>query len=269
MRSTLNSAGFSLIEMAIVLAVLSVIGVAAIQITTPVLDGQRAAQTRQRMDMVQKALQLYVIRFGCLPCPAQGTLATGDANAGRSMDATPVTYTTAAVHCTSGTTDCLAENTTVPWKELGLSEADATDAWQDRFRYFVANGTPCTAGAHGLQSVDGMVRCTTASFPAGGVSVDDTDVAGGPEITNAAYVLISSGPDRSLALPWSGVLTADRWAQLGGGGAQEENADDDDVFATGSFNGAGLDTHFDDIVKFTTAPIMMQLCGTNACGNPA
>ncbi|MHB1207872.1 MAG: hypothetical protein ACYCZX_20070, partial [Rhodospirillaceae bacterium] len=27
--------------------------------------------------------------------------------------------------------------------------------------------------------------------------------------------------------------------------------------------------HFDDIVRFRTAPMIIQLCGANACGNPA
>lgn len=270
MRKFLRNAGFTLIEMAIVLVVIGLVFAGSLQVIQPVRESGRAADTNRRMDIVQQALQLYVIRFGCLPCPADGTHASTHADAGRSEISGGGTYTTAAVHCTSGTTNCLTANAVVPWRELGLAEMETADAWGDRLRYYVDNGTPCTAGAHGLQSDNGMVRCSVSSFPAGGVTIDDIDVTGSPDISNAAYVLVSSGPDRSLALKaiGGGTMSVDVYSQTGGGGAQDENSNDNNAFAYGSYIGTSGDTHFDDIVRFMTAPYMILRCGSNACGNP-
>lgn len=39
--------------------------------------------------------------------------------------------------------------------------------------------------------------------------------------------------------------------------------------STGSVNANNSTAHFDDIVRTTTAPAIIQKCGANGCGNPA
>lgn len=257
------SRGFTLIEMAIVLVVVGLVVASAGRVVGPIRDSQRAEVTGHRLTLVQQAIQVYVIRNGCLPCPADGGVASTVATAGLSAS-TGGTYVTAcsAVACTQ-------TRGVVPWRTVGLSEDDATDGWNNRIRYGVAAGAPC-GGAGGLQDTNGMIRCTTSTFPAGGVSLNDNDFAGGPEVTNAAYVLVSSGPDRAMALQArTGTATGDLYGQSGSGTGQALNSSDTNVFANGSLNGSTGTAHFDDIARFMSGPMIIQLCGANACGNPA
>lgn len=266
--------GFTLIEMGIVLMVLGLAAAGSIALLGPVFDARRAELTTQRMDVIQKALQLYVIQNGCLPCPTNGALASTAANAGSSMSSAGALIVLSSGCVTPATVTCLRTSAVVPWITLGLSEQDITDGWGDRIRYGVAGSvttTPtCPAIAGTLHLTNGMVRTTGASgcYPAGNLTVDDIDLPVASDTTNAAYVLISSGPDQALALKAkSGVSTADRWGQSSGG--QFENSDGDDAYASGLFHANTDASHFDDITRFQSAPNMIQLCGAGACGNPS
>ncbi len=256
-----ESRGFTLVEVAILVVIVGLISVGGLTIVGAIFDSRRSQTTGERLDLIEQALQSYVEEFSCLPCPTDGSLSStgADNNFGRSFD----TGGLVGGNCTA--TACRLIDAVVPWRTLGLSEEFATDGWGDRIRYYVGVGTPCTAAA-GLQDTAGMDRCGT-TYPTGNVTVNDNDSA--TTITNAAYVLVSSGPDKSLALTSStGVTTNDIYGQTGGGGGQDENSDDDAVFAFGDFRSLSGVAHFDDIVRFKSAEIMVQLCGPGTCQNP-
>ena len=81
----LKDRGFTLVEVAILLVVIGLIAAGGLAIINPLLDSGRASTTLKRMALVEKALQSYVMQFGCLPCPANGALAsTAAGNFGRS-----------------------------------------------------------------------------------------------------------------------------------------------------------------------------------------
>jgi type II secretory pathway pseudopilin PulG len=163
--------GFTLIEMAIMLAVIGLVVVAAGRTIGPVLDSRKGEATMKRMDIVQQALQLYIIRNGCLPCPTNGALASTNAAAGLATSLAGVTYTTpggvpGAVRCSS---DCQITNATLPWRDLGISEAEVVDGWGNRIRYMVAGAATnsCGATAPKVTDTDGMVRDGISCFPQG------------------------------------------------------------------------------------------------------
>ncbi len=266
--------GFTLIEMGIVLVVLGLVAGGSIALLGPVFDARRAELTTQRMDVIQKALQLYVIQNGCLPCPTDGSRASTLANAGTAMTSGSVAVATACVTVASALT-CQFVDAVVPWTTLGLSEQDITDGWGDRIRYAAAGGVSaavgCPATAGNLHVANGMVRTTGASgcYPAGNLTVDDIDLAVASDTTNAAYVLISSGPDQALALrAKTGGSTGNRWTQTVADG-QFVNSDGNTSYASGLLNANTNTSHFDDITRFQSAPNMIQLCGAGACGNPS
>ncbi len=87
------------------------------------------------------ALALFVSQNRRLPCPADGTLASGHATAGTEL-------TFAAGPCSGN-----QQNGVVPWRALGLSEQDATDGWGNRLTYRVAN-TLVTASAMNFSRCD-------------------------------------------------------------------------------------------------------------------
>jgi prepilin-type N-terminal cleavage/methylation domain-containing protein len=260
--------GFTLIEMAVVVLVLGLVASGTITLIQPLMDGRNAATTSERMDQIERALRLHVIRYRCLPCPTDGALsmavAASDGGwpyAGGSPITTVGTCATAA---------CQTADAVVPWRALGLSEQDITDGWGNRIRYAVSgsNAVAASCGTANLQLSNSMARgSNNGCYPSGDLTVTDLD--GYASTTNAAYVLISNGPDKSLARrAITGGFTGDRYGQTGGGGGQDENQDGDTTFSTGQFNGTTGATHFDDIVKFATAANIIQLCGSKSCGNP-
>ncbi len=272
--------GFTLIEMAVVLVILGLVFAGATSIALPVFTSEKADLTLARMSRVQQAIQLYVIQYGCLPCPAAATArssVSGD-NPGLSQDSSGVygsgVYCTSnACYATAGTAGGGGTHGMVPWITLGISEEDAVDGWNHRIRYDVASGgTPCSGGTAGLQRANGMVRCAIGAaqaYPAGNMTVTDNDSSSAG--SSAAYVLVSSGADGAMAFnKGTGTYTGDRYSQEALTTGQGQNYIGGAAgFYYGSFNSTSGTSHFDDIVRTTTAPVIIQKCGANGCGNPA
>lgn len=104
--------GFSLVEMAIVLAIVALLLGGLLPTISSQIEQQRRNETRKQMDEIKEALTGYALINGRLPCPANATLVTGSVNAGLA--------------------DCTVTTGVVPWATLGTGE---TDAWGRRFTY--------------------------------------------------------------------------------------------------------------------------------------
>lgn len=138
MKKRLIEAGFSLVEMAIVLAIVALLLGGLLPMISSQIEQQRRAETRKQMEEIRAALIGYATTQTPprLPCPAKPTLATGVTGAGVS--------------------DCTLNPRTgvLPWVTLGTSE---TDAWGRRFTYSVANsGTGDFATSFTLSSTGNL-----------------------------------------------------------------------------------------------------------------
>ena len=113
-----RAAGFTLVEMAVVLAIVALLLGGLLPTISSQIEQQRRSEVRKQMDEIQQALMGYAIVNGRLPCPAKATIATGSPSAGMF--------------------DCTLSPLTgvVPWATLGTSE---TDAWGRRFTYTVSS----------------------------------------------------------------------------------------------------------------------------------
>lgn len=154
-------AGFSLVELAIVLLIVALLLGGLLPTLSGQLDQQRRNNTRKQMDEISAALLGYAAsqQPPRLPCPASPAIATGSANAGVS--------------------NCTLTTGVVPWTTLGTSE---TDAWGQRFTYSV---TSSVAGPF-----------TTSFTLASTGNLDVLNKNGGANIaTNVPAVIISHGPN--------------------------------------------------------------------------
>lgn len=256
--------GFSLIEMAIVLVVIGIVLSGGLLAVSPVLESSKGNETNSKLDRVEQALTLYVIRYGCLPCPADPDIASGTANAGLSHGAGTTYYTgSCATTCNTQAAAASVSQGVVPWVTLGLSEEEGRDGYGYRIDYAVTTT---------LAATNGMVRTPPSTYPAGTLVVavsaanDSAAIATRTKVTSAAaYVLISHGVDHSLAWNAAGKQLPDP----NSGPDQTENSDGTPFVQDTPVRNAGTYTYFDDILRFRTAPMIIQLCGTNACGNPA
>ncbi len=122
MRRRIHAMGFSLVEMAVVLVIVSLLLAGLLPMISSQMEQQHRTETRKLMDEIRDALIGYAASQTPprLPCPANPTKATGATGAGIA-DCT----ITAAAGVITGV---------VPWVTLGTSE---TDGWGRRFTYAV------------------------------------------------------------------------------------------------------------------------------------
>lgn len=278
--------GFSLIEIAVVLIVISVLMVI---VAAPLgsIRAQRATEdTNAKLAALDATIAVYVAQNGRLPCPANGTLdGTANANAGLEQVNVGITACT-LVDQTSGV---------VPWKTLGVQLADVTDGWGNVFTYRVdeslirtqaMNFTACSPGGTGA-AMGGAPNftcapCTSATFPAActppatviaGRGIRVRDVGGtlladpaAAVSTGVAYIVISHGENRNGSYSPQGVL------QVGGtpasGTEEARNAANLPNTPAGTFYlvdspamyADGV-THFDDIVLRRTILALASKAG--------
>jgi prepilin-type N-terminal cleavage/methylation domain-containing protein len=127
--------GFTLVEMAIVLAIVALLMAGLLPTLSSQMEQRRRSDTQNTLNEIKNALIGYAIVNGRLPCPAKATIATGSANA--------------------GVADCTVTTGVVPWATLGTSE---TDAWGRRFTYtasssFTTTTPPFTLASNGTLTV--------------------------------------------------------------------------------------------------------------------
>ena len=192
--------------------------------TRGILDAQKRSAVRTQLNALDAALVNFVALNKRLPCPANGTIASGAANAGVER---PAPCNAAAQ--TDGV---------LPWVTLGLSEGDASDPWNGRITYRVqpalaaapllmdmsqcdpsATGAVGAGGACQLAAAPctGSSACTAPSRFLADKGLDVWDGQNGTAGWNArvnnagagsgaAYVLISHGPTGGGAFNASGQL---------------------------------------------------------------
>src|SRR5690606_24700956 len=110
-----HSNGFSLIELAVVLAVLGLLLGSLLSPLRAQWQAERLRETRARLDQAEAALLGFALQHGRLPCPADPALSGAAA----------------------GHEDCAREQGTLPWVTLGVRE---TDGWGRRWLYAVSPG---------------------------------------------------------------------------------------------------------------------------------
>jgi len=223
------SRGFTLIEIAVVIVVLSLLLAMIAGIATAMVGQQRREATRQRLAGVETALALYVSQNRRLPCPADGRFASSNANAGLERPIGGV-----ACQVVTGTANSQTHGV-VPWRTLGLTETDVTDGWGNRLTYRVApelvlanamDFTSCDPGAAvtGTATASCASPCPSGTWPAGCSNPRDVTKNKGLKVrsnsatltvvmspstdpsTGAAYIVISHGENFEGAYNNQGVL---------------------------------------------------------------
>jgi len=249
--------GFSLVEMAVVLLIVGLLAALFLPLTNTMMDNNRRKETRTKLEALERALTRFVMTNRRLPCPADGALAPGNANQGLELAAGGA-CTVAAL-----------TNGVVPWRTLGLAQADALDAWNSVISYRVWGvagvGQPLTA-ANGMDmtaldpGTAGQVQAWLISrgfrmcndSPCAVSSA--TELASKANGNGVAYVLISHGANRIHGYTPTGTLITT--ASGAGPGALETINRNNIALRTGSPDDFYIDadydenpaTYYDDIV---------------------
>lgn len=279
-------AGFSLIELTMVMAVLGVLLGSGLAIGTAVTSTTRLDETTQKMQAIERAIYAFKQVKGRLPCPANITLAVTDQQFGREQPDT----VTAANGCASVANQMFYANNSnvktsgsmVPIRTLGLPDDYAYDGWGRRIFYAVnvdatrTDTTPFTT-IFPTTNMDGGINVDNAggSRTAGTFRVCTIQPLCTATTGNGAiYLLLSFGPNGHGAWPKAGgttrlsavpdpgdpgrpITNADELANCHCTGAPTVSATAyDNTFVQGDSRTTNLSnaatTTFDDIVRYTT-----------------
>lgn len=129
-----RSKGFSLVELAVALAIIALLLAGALIPLSTQIEVRNVADTQRTMESIREAIIGFAQANGRLPCPADGSIAAGAANAGIEVPLVANSCPTAnSASCTAinGAIPCWV----LPWATLGTPE---TDAWGRRFSYRVS-----------------------------------------------------------------------------------------------------------------------------------
>ena len=194
--------GFTLVELAVALAVIALLlGMMIVPLGTQ-FDQQRIGDTQRQLNIVYEALLGFAVANGRLPCPATANVANTTANAG-----TEVTTVAGTV------TSCTLSEGVVPWTTLGINE---TDAWGRRFTYRVTSTWADFDSAAGTLSSFTLTENGTLTVTNGAASI----------ATNVVAVVVSHGKNGA------GAYQADGSRLALGIGDELENADGDTTFVS-------------------------------------
>lgn len=126
--------GFTLIEMAVVLTLVAVTFVMFLQISPAMREAQNRQRVRTQLNVIDTALINFVVQNKRLPCPADGT-----AIPGAPIGPWPgfETLDKATGLCGASAVMQAQHNGVIPWVNIGLSQDDVTDPWNELITYRV------------------------------------------------------------------------------------------------------------------------------------
>src|SRR5258706_433834 len=159
----IRSKGFSLVELAVALAIIALLIAGALIPLSTQMDVRNGADTRRSMESIREAIIGFAQANGRFPCPAAGTVPAGGIDAflrpAGAEQLTPVTLPPPA------TAACTNSFGVVPWTTLGVPE---TDSWGRRFSYWVTpifadsiDSLPATARFNNTFPIAQTPDCTT------------------------------------------------------------------------------------------------------------
>jgi prepilin-type N-terminal cleavage/methylation domain-containing protein len=201
-----HEGGFTLVEMAIVLAIMGVLIAMLVPLLGNIAETNRNELTMTRLGDIDDALIVFLRQTGRLPCPA-------------APDGEPLGVER------SGCSIAGSNDGIVPFRTLGLPQAGARDGYGDYFTYHVASDYAAASLPAGLNDEFGY--CLVApGVPNGTLMIEDlrgNPVTGQP----IAYVVVSHGKNGRGRY---GPPGTDRINTEAAGLLESENSDGDDRF---------------------------------------
>lgn len=250
-------------ELSVIISIAASAVVGFLGWTQPVniTDAQKTIETRKSIETIAKAIESFKVEKGRLPCPADPQMRVDNTHAGTDnypndfgTEDLDVIQTTVGGLTTLGV-DCPVTTGSIPAYSLGLSRDFINDAWGRRITYKVSDnlcGADAGTDAGGAALSDDASRtkgCTSKDYAEGSGNVTVTNVSGTSLTINAAYVLVSHGPNGYGAYLPSGAKLAN-----GPNATETENSDNDAVFIKDNKSGT-----FDDVTFFKTKVQVQRL----------
>lgn len=239
--------GFSLVEIAIVLVIISVIGGTLLKIIPVVTNSDLKNQNSARIEEINSAIISFVSQNGYLPCPADILTAPNTPNFGILGDCA-----TGASDVQIGSTIYYVRYGMVPVRALGLPDSFAFDPWGYRYematiRNLATSSTNFNAFLSAFPAT-GLTQALTIQDGSGNTLSPSSSSS--PAVNNAVvYVIRSAGENNNGAVPFQGAVslpTCPVSGLLDAENCSHNNTFRDTFFSTASSN------YFDDYLIWKT-----------------
>lgn len=248
-----GSPGFTLVEMAMVLAIVALLLTGLVPTISSQLEQRKISETKSKLLEIQQALIGFALINGRLPCPAQSSLATGAVNAGiettKDNTCACVTAGGGIASADASRVACTATSVTgvLPWATLGISE---TDAWNRRFTYRVTTRFADEIAAGTTDCNPAVTAPSASSFALCSPGVPDIlATAGGTTISaDVPAVFVSHGMNGAGAFDSSGAQQP-----VSTNSDEAENSDNDGNFVSHEFS-----TEYDDLLGWISSSILFS-----------
>lgn len=182
MKKLAIESGFSLVEMAIVLAIVTLLLAGLLPTISSQIEQQHRNETRKQLEEIRSALIGFAVTNGRLPCPDTNNDGTEDFAASGVTEVIPnAPYTGQSTRIVS---PCNGGGT-IPYNQLGTAQIDGFGGT------FVYNVTPVFAGKN--------VERWSGLYPAG--SLLSTDPNGKFLLPDAGTLFVCSGTTNSATTP--------------------------------------------------------------------
>lgn len=272
MRISNQIKGFTLIELAVVLTIIGIMAYLVLPMSSVLINNKARDLSQAKLKNVEAAFLNYAIVNRRLPCPANGTIAVGNAAAGVE----------GARDANGDCTDNQGSGV-VPYVALGLTAGDAQDAWNVLLTYRVAFGLTrnnaldmnlCDPAGTGPSTTPVIADpnlglctspCTNASLSActspinflvnKGFNVQDgagNVIMNRANYSGAAYVVISHGENLFGAYLPSGNLNMNASKNIAGTVLEPPNTNGPAKTVTSAITPVFIDATYSDLVTSPT-----------------
>jgi len=246
-----GSAGFSLVELAIVLLVVTLMLSSLLYTLSAQTEQRNFEDTRRRLEQARELVLAFAIVNGHLPCPARANSAGAEVRnaAGECKDAANVEDYFGGTP--GGVIGGLLPGVTIGYPTLD-SAGFALDAWQNRIRYAVAKTITNCSGTSTLPHFE-----NATNLKANGISCQPNDLLVCKSATGVTATTCGGAANQimSQSLVSAIIFSTGKNATSGGGTGVDEaanlNGDPIFVFHVPAPNGAA-NGEFDDQFTWIT-----------------
>lgn len=241
-RAPRRAAGFSLIELAVVLVIIGLLVGGSIAAFVAGTEQTRRAQQRRQFEVVRAALYGFAMSHGRLPCPDTSYPPDGEAD---DDGGSPL--------------ECSGQSGALPWVDLGVG---SHDAWGQPLRYRVT--TDPAQNAEAGDFADGVGAGDPASFAIGDegdLSIYRSAALTDDVAASVVAVVVSYGKEGERV--WAaGGFTCPAAGSAGFSDDEHENCNESeglaeaDRFVDAAYRPEDVDDGFDDMLAWIPYPVL-------------
>lgn len=238
-----KKSAFSMIELSIVLAIIAVIISGSITVSTTALKNAKVKNTKERLEVIKEAMNLYVFNNNRLPCPASLDAITTDSGYGTEVGTAGTCTGTGIYTSTEATANEGIIYGAIPVVDLGLDPEFLGDGFDNKFSYIVPDDL--TAAYDPSDDSPLGLEGTNPTGTSGLDTLTVTETISSSDITTeAAYIILSHGPNGYGAFNINGT------SNTAGSGVNDEDDNEETTTFNDNFVIRSSDSSFDDILIY-------------------